>query len=283
MPQVASISFVPNGQTFVVDLVGPGSAVEAFYTDTALSAAVTLPAVVSSNTTWYTGNFGGYTLSVKQPDGTELRGDVVRIAPDAPIVVEPVPSALQVAADGDRRLWGGYLASGSYYFTQHHQSGVTSSTLGNSTLRLASWIVPNAISISKIGAEVTTIGEAGSKFRIGIYKDNGKGYPGDLLLDAGQIAGDSATVQELTVDQAIPAGLYWVGGAVQSAPSTQPTMRVASSWWQPAAIGKTTVFSAGETVQGYSQASVSGALPSTFSTTVTTSGIQHVRIFVKVA
>jgi hypothetical protein len=115
--------------------------------------------------------------------------------------------------------------SGQYYCCNSAAATSTSAALGNGSLRLSRWDVTAAITITRLWAEVTTVGEAGSKFRIGIWNDDGTGKPGNLLLDAGQIAGDSATVQELTVSRTLAAGTYWVGGAVQSAPSTQPTMR----------------------------------------------------------
>jgi len=173
------------------------------------------------------------------------------------------------------------MASGLYYYTASQHTSTTNATGGNGTLRLVPWIVPKAITITKLGAEVTVVGESGSKVRLGIYNDNGSCYPGTLLLDAGQIAGDSATVQELTVSQAIPAGIYWVGGAIQSAPTTSPTLRVTSNWNPPVlvAIGSSIPAGGGSSV-GYSQTGVTAALPGTFSATVANVG-NAVRTFVK--
>lgn len=174
-------------------------------------------------------------------------------------------------------------ASGNYYFpcSQHGQS--TSATLGNGTLRLVPWIVPEALTIVRIGGDIGTVGEAGSKLRLGIYSDDGTGYPGALLIDAGQIAGDSATVQELTISQALAPGIYWIGGAVQSAPTTQPTVRTTSNWVPPIPlrIGTTAPGSA-STVVGYSQSSVTGALPSNFTATLSNIG-NAPRVHVKTA
>ena len=177
--------------------------------------------------------------------------------------------------------WGA-LASGRYYYTYSPNSSTTSATLGNGTLRLVPWFVPNAVTITRIGAEVTSTGEAGSKYRIGIYADDGTGTPGALVLDAGQIAGDSATVQELTVSQTLAPGLYWVGGAVQSAPTTQPTMRTGTATPPLHALPNgTTTPTAGQSTFGFQQTGVSGAF-STFSWTTGTS-VAPARIFVKVA
>lgn len=151
--------------------------------------------------------------------------------------------------------------AGQYIYTSSQSAVATSATLGNNTLRSTLWIVETTLRIDRIGAEITSAGEAGSKLRLGIHADNGSCAPGAVVLDAGQIAGDSATVQELTVATTLTPGLYWIGGAVQSAPSTQPTVRVNSNYHPPAPVpaGASTP-GAGGTLVAVSMASVSGAL-----------------------
>lgn len=160
-------------------------------------------------------------------------------------------------------------ATGQYVMTTATNGTTTSAALGNGTERMAPWVLTRAISIDRIGAEITTVGEAGSKLRLGIRADSGNCYPGALLLDAGQIAGDSATVQDLTVSLTLAAGLYWIGGAVQSAPTTQPTVRVPSAWTPPVPISLgTSIPGANVQVIANSQTGVTGAL-GTFSATAT--------------
>ena len=174
------------------------------------------------------------------------------------------------------------LGSGRYYYAIC-PGGSSASTTANQTLRLAPWIVERDVTIVRIGAEVSTVGEAGSVIRLGIYADAGGLYPGALVLDAGTIAGDSATIQEITISQALTRGVYWVGGVAQSAPSTQPTVRMASGWTPPVPMQTgTTIPVLSASVVAYTQASVSGGLPSNFTSTVTTSG-NAMRIFFKTA
>lgn len=185
-------------------------------------------------------------------------------------------------ADLATPLGWGELVTGNYYFTASPSAVSTSATLGNGSLRLAPWVVPNAVTVVRVGTDIATAGEAGSKFRIGIYADNGGGYPGALVVDAGQINGDSNTAQELTVSTALTAGLYWIGGAVQSAPTTQPAVRIASS--NVALIAVTTGTSmpaAAAATSGFLQTSVSGALPDPFTATPAAANLVP-RIFVKV-
>lgn len=172
--------------------------------------------------------------------------------------------------------------TGQYLYTGSPFTSSTSSTLGNGTLRVYPWWVDRAVVVTRVAADVTVVGEAGSKFRIGIYADNGNAYPGALLSDAGQIAGDSATVQELTISLALGAGLYWIGGAVQSAPTTQPTIRTLSNWTPLVTLGVGTSLPAtGGATAGFTQTGVTAALPGTFTTSVTAAGFAA-RIIAKV-
>lgn len=166
------------------------------------------------------------------------------------------------------------LKTGRYYFPISQHGSATSSALGNGTLRLAPWLVDRAITIDRIGGEITSIGDAGSKLRLGIYSDDGSGYPGALVLDAGQIAADSATVQELACNLTLQPGLYWIGAAVQSVTATQPTVRTLSSvWTPPVPLNFGSILPAtGSTTFGYQQGGVTGALPANFSTTLSTIG-----------
>lgn len=105
-----------------------------------------------------------------------------------------------------------------------------STTTGAQTqgaLRGVPFVVQRATVFDRIGAEVTTIGEAGSKIRLGIYSEL-DGIPGPLVLDAGQINGDSATYQTVTIEQLLGPGIYWLASVAQSCPATPPTTRVLS-------------------------------------------------------
>lgn len=71
------------------------------------------------------------------------------------------------------------------------------------------FIVAKQMTIDRIGVEITGAGSAGSVVRLGIYDDNNV-IPNNLVLDAGTIAGDSATVQSITINQTLNPGLYWL-------------------------------------------------------------------------
>jgi hypothetical protein len=165
------------------------------------------------------------------------------------------------------------VAAGQYHYLTSTAAAGTSGSLGNGTLRLAPRVITRTTSWDRLGADIGTAGEAGSKLRLGVYADTGAGLPGALVLDAGQINGDSATVQELTVALTLAPGIWWFGAAVQSAPTTQPSVRTASNWSPPIPIrtGSSLPVAAG-TVIGYSETGVTGALPANFNASPTSTG-----------
>jgi hypothetical protein len=190
-----------------------------------------------------------------------------------------MPATALLAGMAEQR----FLLPGHYYQCTPTAALTTSNSPANGDLRLTPFYVPSALTLSRLGMEVTTVGDTGSTLRLGIYADNGTGYPGGLVLDAGTILGDSATVQELTISQALAAGLYWVGAVVQGVTTTKPTLRTLSSHIRSDVSMGTATPIAGQVPNCcWVQGGVTGALPSTFSTAKSPSATAP-RMFVKVA
>jgi hypothetical protein len=180
--------------------------------------------------------------------------------------------------------FGGFV-SGYYYQATMSQGTATTATSGVGVLRVAPMYVGHKITLAKLAAEVTVIGDAGSLVRICIYADNGSGYPGSLVLDAGTIPGDSVAVSEITVTQKLTPGLYWVGLVVQNVTTTQPTIRTATSLLPGIPIPITTgavPTGAQLPANGYVCLNVTGAAPSTFAAGGSTSSVLG-RVLVKAA
>jgi hypothetical protein len=180
------------------------------------------------------------------------------------------------------------VAAGRYFVPISPGTNAVNGALGNTTVRLQPWYSPVPFAIDRIGGEISTAGEAGSKLRLLIYLDNGSAYPGDLLLDGGQINGDSATNQDsptFTGPLTVPAGITWWGGAVQAAATTVPTVRTTNASIPPIPLlgGTTTPAGAGLNYYGYLQSGVSGAAPATFTSTVTSSGAPAPRLHCRIS
>jgi len=181
---------------------------------------------------------------------------------------------------------GGTPPASTYLYPLAPTATATSNALGNDVFRAAPALLP-AISITKVGAEVTVAGSTGCTVRLGIYADNGNYAPGSLILDAGTIPGDAVGVAEITLGSTavLPAGYYWLGAVVQGTPATQPTLRTLSGNNVPPGFilgAGTSTPSAGQSMVGVGQVSVTGALPATLPSPGG-SGAAPVRLFLKLA
>lgn len=159
--------------------------------------------------------------------------------------------------------------SGLYYGPY---GSTTTAVVANDQLRVTPFYVPRPTRFTAIGIDLTALGEAGSLARLGIWGDLADGiggHPGALLLSPGTVPGDGVLGhKEIVIDFLAPAGLIWLGVAVQNAPTTQPAMRVLSGKtnWIGAAGGAALV-------NALFIGGVSGALPDPFTaTTATTNG-----------
>lgn len=172
--------------------------------------------------------------------------------------------------------------SGRYYYSYSQGIVTTSNILGNNTLRFHPQIIPpGGMTIDRVGVEVSVAGNAGAVIRLGVYTDTGNGLPSTLIADFGTIAADTTGVLELTTTQAIPAGIIWWATAVQSAATTQPTVRIGTGNASPIMLSPGTSVAANTTMFGYQQASVSGALPASVGS-LTNSGV-CARMFYRIA
>lgn len=180
----------------------------------------------------------------------------------------------------------GALRSGMYYQATPSTS-ISTAVLGIGVFRATPFHVPNDVTLSSIGLEVTAAGDAGSRLRIGIYADDAFGYPKVLVADCGTIAGDVVAVAEIAVALKLTAGTYWVGAVPQLVTTVQPTVRAltpasgVSSEAIPLTPGTTPSANLIPSF-GFSTLGVTAALPATFQTVVAQSGTAP-RIFVKIA
>lgn len=153
--------------------------------------------------------------------------------------------------------------------------------MGAGNLQVMPLWIPRQVSITEILGEVT-VGAASSFIRMGIYRDNGSGYPGALVTgsDSGQIDASAAALKPFTYGTPVvlSAGTYWVGGVNQGG---TPTVR-SSAGNNPSIAAGSQATAMQSTQFAYFQGGVTGALPSTFTTTLVSSTIAH-RVALKVA
>lgn len=136
----------------------------------------------------------------------------------------------------------------------------TVGNLGSTTPTLnEQWAVPFLVPITttfdRIGLEVLSA-TATSVIRLGIYNDNGNGFPSTVVLDAGTINGNSATFQTITISQQLTAGLYWVSCCPQTATTSIRTFTAIS-------LGDVNFTNyGGNAFMGFKQSGISGAFAS---------------------
>lgn len=150
------------------------------------------------------------------------------------------------------------------------------------SLRLTWFPVSKTATLDRIALWVQT-GLALSVVRLGIYRDDGSGYPGARVLDAGTVDSSSAGLKTITISQELTPDLYWIGGVAQTAVAT---LSIGQTTFQPffGSMGSTvTPASGGYSGEGnFAEAGVSGALPANF-TTSKASIANAPRVFLRVA
>jgi hypothetical protein len=220
----------------------------------------------------------GYNITVEHvhfTTGTGIAGGLLRVRGygGANNVVKRVTSddatKNLIRVDGEQ---GGGLRAGDMtmpalkgingkYLALSGPVNATNAGLGNNTLRLVPHYVAVPLCIDRIGCEITAAGEAGSVVRLGIYDDAG-GLPGSPIIDATVSAAAVAT-PEATIFTVLAPGWYWVGGAIQGAPTTPPTLRSTASQLTPGypILADSAASAIQSSPIAHSKGGVSGALP----------------------
>jgi hypothetical protein len=131
--------------------------------------------------------------------------------PDDAVVVAVIGGGESVAA-GDLSLRHTLLSNRYYpsllvpwlYSTDSH-------ALSNLVLFAIPFPIPRQWQVDRIGVHIAVASAtAGARGRLGIYADNGACYPGQLVVDAGEIDIDTAGAKSLPMDETLPAGLWWL-------------------------------------------------------------------------
>lgn len=88
-------------------------------------------------------------------------------------------------------------------------SVATPSATGNPAYFFPVWI-PEDCTLDRVGINVPTTAVAGSTVQIALYSPNSSYVPTTRLLDAGSVSTATTGVKELTISQAVSAGLVFV-------------------------------------------------------------------------
>ncbi len=159
---------------------------------------------------------------------------------------------------------GRTFVSGGYY-TGMMTGSDTSAALSSEFEHAIRFEVGATTRFTAMGLEVVS-GTASNVIRLGVRYDNGNGYPGTLLVDAGTI--DAATLgfkAATSFDQTLTPGRWWLTATLQVATGSTVRTRPVDNF-----LGFAN--SASSNAGCYAQSGITGALPASFSTTIVTSG-----------
>lgn len=107
----------------------------------------------------------------------------------------------------------GQMMPGEYYITDRDVSTGNSDSTGKvfSNITCVPITIARHTHIDRIGINRTAILQPPSATgRLGIYNDDGFGYPNDLLLDTGTFSIETTGAKEVTIDYELEPGLYWL-------------------------------------------------------------------------
>jgi len=153
------------------------------------------------------------------------------------------------------------LFTATRYYTAPFASRATLAMVDGTAFAHPFWMGVDG-AIDRMGVTVLTA-VAATAVRLGIYRDNGKGSPGALLLAPGSTIDSTTTgAKELTVSQALSAGLYWLVAVAQGG---APSLQGGNGQLEPCGGGALSG-AVSNAYTGLIGTGVSGALPSTFPT-----------------
>lgn len=106
--------------------------------------------------------------------------------------------------------------TGYWYSAQFAYVGSSTTPL-QAQMQASPFFVSASTSFDKIGVIMTAAWTTAEKTRLGIYADTGLGYPGALVVDAGQVDGSGSGAREksITISATLAPGIYWLVGVNQ--------------------------------------------------------------------
>lgn len=134
--------------------------------------------------------------------GGTMTGDLVLVDDLADADRQPIPR-IHFETKGHRVRFKSGLYYASPSSTYANNAGVANQ------VRVSPFVVAKSTAFDRIGCEVQAAG-GGTTVRLMIYADDGNGFPGVLVLDAGTIDSSTTGFKEITINQTLH-GMYWIG------------------------------------------------------------------------
>ena len=103
-----------------------------------------------------------------------------------------------------------YVTAGNWNLGVEGGGTLATTSLPGNIIKFYKIYIANAITVSRLGINVTAAGTIGSKGRLGIYSDL-NGFPSALILDSGEFTCDAIAPKTQTgLSGTVPAGVAWL-------------------------------------------------------------------------
>lgn len=220
----------------------------------------------------------GATASGAPASGTFAIGDFIIDRTGAVYIctVAGSPGTWVTPSTTVRGLPGAFPESGSFFQPPLVTGNGTTGSEG--VMTALPFLLGVSRTLTQLDAKVATAGGASSVLRLGLYADSGM-YPGALIYDSGDITAAASAVKSATgVGASLTAGtVYWMACVVRGVGGAVPVMsrvitagNTFSSLFGDPTANSGFWFSNAQPINiAFSQSSVTGALPSTFTSTRT--------------
>ena len=255
-PQVTQLTVTEDLNQVVVSSVGvqgPAGATGATGA-TGSSGVIAVTAPITNSGTSTSANIGVSAGSTSTAGVLQLTDSTSSTSTTTAATPNAVKTAYDLTVTKSQLV---QFRSGLYY--ANILGGLAATTVAHETTYYIPLIVQNQFTADQLTIRGAT-GLLSGTFRLGIYNDTA-GVPSTLLLDAGTGSVTGASVVNITINQVLPIGIYWLAfcqqGTAPGTPSYSGTGTGNSGTFHSNIMGKTSPTVAG--IQGYTQSSVTGA------------------------
>lgn len=116
----------------------------------------------------------------------------------------------------DRTDFSKFRRIGMYYTSRLTGSPLENTLVPTNAIDVLPFVVTESQNFDRIAIRVTTA--VAGNCRLGIYADSGDVYPGNLILDAGEVDTGTTGVKEIIISLNLTPGLYWLARVFNAQP-----------------------------------------------------------------
>lgn len=132
--------------------------------------------------------------------------------PLSDLITAAAGTGVEAARADHRHPLGGIFhqryRTGQYYST--FAAGLTATTISSGVISFAPFLVSQQRTFDQVAIEITAAAAAAGVWRLGLYGDDGTGYPGALLGNYGTVDVSTVGTKAIVISHALAPGFYWL-------------------------------------------------------------------------